>query len=172
VETGEPFRTLHHPQRRWRKTLQSLKVRYRRPYTARETSVSWNLMAGKNPLWVAKQHGHSIATMLRACMRHGPRGLRKSPGTIRRSRRKSHFVSSVEERCGVGTVLSQPGGTQRTRPVLGMLLVEWGCSAVAIGSVCLLPPRSSGGAQVTLPWLRFYIPLRLLPSTGITRLHR
>jgi hypothetical protein len=25
-----------------------------------------NLMAGKNPLWVAKQHGHSIATMLRA----------------------------------------------------------------------------------------------------------
>jgi hypothetical protein len=25
-----------------------------------------NLMVGKNPLWVAKQHGHSIATMLRA----------------------------------------------------------------------------------------------------------
>src|SRR3954447_23953120 len=23
-------------------------------------------MAGKNPLWVSKQHGHSIATMLRA----------------------------------------------------------------------------------------------------------
>jgi integrase len=66
VEAGEPFRTLHHPQRRWRKTLQSLKVRYRPPYTARQTSVSWNLMAGKNPLWVAKQHGHSIATMLRA----------------------------------------------------------------------------------------------------------
>jgi hypothetical protein len=66
VETGEPFRSLHHPQRRWRKTLQSLKVRYRRPYTARQNSVSWSLMAGKNPLWVAKQHGHSIATMLRA----------------------------------------------------------------------------------------------------------
>jgi hypothetical protein len=49
-----------------RKTLQSLKVRYRRPYTVRQTSVSWNLVAGKNPLWVAKQHGHSIATMLRA----------------------------------------------------------------------------------------------------------
>jgi hypothetical protein len=62
----ERFRSLHHPQRRWRKTLQSLKVRYRRPYTARQTSVSWSLMAGKNPLWVAKQHGHSIATMLRA----------------------------------------------------------------------------------------------------------
>jgi hypothetical protein len=23
VETGEPFRSLHHPRRRWRKTLQS-----------------------------------------------------------------------------------------------------------------------------------------------------
>jgi hypothetical protein len=50
---------------RWRKTLLSLKVRYRRPYTARHSSVSWNLMLGKNVLWVAKQHGHSIITMLR-----------------------------------------------------------------------------------------------------------
>jgi hypothetical protein len=66
LDTGEPFRILHHPQVRWRKTLQSLKLRYRRPYTARQTSVSWDLMIGRNPLWVAKQHGHSIATMLRA----------------------------------------------------------------------------------------------------------
>jgi integrase len=66
AETGEALLSLQNPQRRWRKTLQSLKVRYRRPYTARQTSVSWNLMVGKNALWVAKQHGHSIATMLRA----------------------------------------------------------------------------------------------------------
>ncbi|HVX91196.1 MAG TPA: hypothetical protein VHC20_06260 [Candidatus Paceibacterota bacterium] len=38
-------------------------MRYRKPYTARHTSVSWNLMRGKNPLWVAEQHGHRIATM-------------------------------------------------------------------------------------------------------------
>lgn len=31
---------------------------------ARHTSVSWNLMVGKNPLWVAPQHGHSVAVML------------------------------------------------------------------------------------------------------------
>ncbi len=65
LESGAPIRTLHHPQVRWRKTLQSLKLRYRRPYTARHSSVSWNLMAGKNVLWVAKQHGHSVVTMLR-----------------------------------------------------------------------------------------------------------
>jgi hypothetical protein len=39
-------------------------LRYRKPYTTRHTSVSWNLMLGKNPLWVARQHGHRIATML------------------------------------------------------------------------------------------------------------
>jgi integrase len=66
LESGEPFRSLQYPQIRWRKTLRSLKLRYRRPYTARHSSVSWNLMIGKIALWVAKQQGHSIATMLRA----------------------------------------------------------------------------------------------------------
>src|SRR5664279_5305073 len=31
------------------------------------------------------------------------------------------------------------------------LSVESRCGAVAVGSVCLLPPLSSGGARVTLP---------------------
>jgi hypothetical protein len=31
---------------------------------ARHSSVSWNLMLGKNPLEVAEQHGHSVPTML------------------------------------------------------------------------------------------------------------
>jgi len=59
-----PIRSIHYPYDRWRKTLQELPLRYRKPYTARHTSVSWNLMLGKNPLWVALQHGHRIATML------------------------------------------------------------------------------------------------------------
>jgi integrase len=63
--TGEPMRDSQVATTRWRKTLLSLKVRYRRPYTARHSSVSWNLMLGKNVLWVAKQHGHNIITMLR-----------------------------------------------------------------------------------------------------------
>jgi hypothetical protein len=29
-------------------------------------SVSWNLLCGSSPLWVAKQHGHTITTMLKA----------------------------------------------------------------------------------------------------------
>src|SRR6185312_10259394 len=59
LDAGEPIRNLQVPGARWRKTRRSLQVRYRRPYTARHSSVSWNLMVGKNVLWVAKQHGHS-----------------------------------------------------------------------------------------------------------------
>jgi integrase len=64
--TGAPIATLNGAYRRWRKTLKRLcTIRYRKPYAARHCSVSWNLMVGKRPLWVAKQHGHSLETMLR-----------------------------------------------------------------------------------------------------------
>jgi integrase len=66
-EDGAPIRNLLYPYVRWRQTLQRLRmIRYRKPYCARHSSVSWNLMSGKSPLWVAKQHGHTITTMLKA----------------------------------------------------------------------------------------------------------
>lgn len=66
-ENGEPIRNLQYAHFRWRRTLLRLPgIRYRKPYCARHSSVSWNLMTGHSALWVAKQHGHSIATMLRA----------------------------------------------------------------------------------------------------------
>jgi integrase len=66
-ENGEPIRNLQFPYRRWRWTMaRNSTIRYRKPYCARHSSVSWDLMAGRKPLWVAKQHGHSITTMLRA----------------------------------------------------------------------------------------------------------
>src|SRR5271169_1856947 len=40
-----------------------------------------------------------------------------------------------------------------------LLVVESRCGAVAVGRTYLLPPLSSGGALVVLPWLRFHIPL-------------
>ena len=63
-EDGTPIRNLQYPWVRWRQTLLRMKTRYRDPYNARHSSVSWNLMIGKNPLWVSKQHGHSVQTML------------------------------------------------------------------------------------------------------------
>jgi integrase len=64
MQHGGPIRDIEEPGRRWRETLARLAIRHRRPYCARHSSVSWNLMIGKNPLWVAKQHGHSVRTML------------------------------------------------------------------------------------------------------------
>ena len=40
-------------------------MRERDPYGARHSSMSWNLMMGKNFLWVAEQHGHSPEVMLK-----------------------------------------------------------------------------------------------------------
>jgi integrase len=63
-DDGEPIRHLHYGWKRWRQSLDRLGVRARAPYKARHSFITWNLMLGKNPLWVAKQHGHSAHLML------------------------------------------------------------------------------------------------------------
>ncbi|SRR5258708_6919520 len=64
-DNGTPIRHLGHFAKCWRKSSERLGLRFRRPYCARHTSVSWNLMIGKNPLFVSRQHGHSVTTMWR-----------------------------------------------------------------------------------------------------------
>jgi hypothetical protein len=54
-DDGTPIRYLQYPWVRWKQTLQRMKVCYREPYNARHSSASWNLMIGKNPLWLAPQ---------------------------------------------------------------------------------------------------------------------
>jgi hypothetical protein len=84
---GAPIRRLREPYARWQRTLQSLSIRYRKPYAARHSSVSWNLMMGRNPLWVAKQHGHSILTMLTVYAAWTEGALEADVTTIRRAMR-------------------------------------------------------------------------------------
>jgi integrase len=62
---GVPIRDLAYLAKCWRKSSERLGLRFRRAYCARHTSVSWNLMIGKNPLFVSRQHGHSVTTMWR-----------------------------------------------------------------------------------------------------------
>jgi integrase len=64
--SGAPIRHLGQVAKCWRKSLDRLGLRFRRPYCARHTSVSWNLMIGKRVLLVSRQHGHSMMTMFRA----------------------------------------------------------------------------------------------------------
>jgi integrase len=47
----------------WSPALKRAGVRYRKPYQTRHTYASLMLMAGENPLWVAKQMGHTDAAL-------------------------------------------------------------------------------------------------------------
>jgi integrase len=64
TDSGAPIQHLAYGYWRWQRTLKRLAIRYRKPYVARHTSVSWSLMVGRNPLLVAEEHGHRISTML------------------------------------------------------------------------------------------------------------
>ena len=49
----------------WKPTLAKLKIPYRYPYQCRHTYASMMLSSGANPMWVAKQMGHSDWGMIR-----------------------------------------------------------------------------------------------------------
>ncbi|HEY0941890.1 MAG TPA: DUF3596 domain-containing protein [Steroidobacter sp.] len=61
---GRPFLDTKNPYRRWRRTFDRLQIPFRKPYVARHSFVSWNLMIGRNPVRLAELHGHSLVTML------------------------------------------------------------------------------------------------------------
>lgn len=63
--TGRPWNDDQEQRREWAAVLKLAGVRYRPPKECRDTSVSMALMAGANPVWVANQHGHSVAVMMR-----------------------------------------------------------------------------------------------------------
>ena len=65
TEGGAPFQTVYLPYNRWREVLETLPVRYRKPYNRRHSYSSWRLMIGHNRLLVAMEDGHSVATMER-----------------------------------------------------------------------------------------------------------
>jgi hypothetical protein len=65
LEDGRPVSDPEITRWRWSESIKALHIRRRGPYHARHSSVTWQLMLGKNLLWVAKQHGHSVEVMLR-----------------------------------------------------------------------------------------------------------
>lgn len=121
TEDGSPFHSIHQSGTRWAKSLARLPIRPRRPYCARHSCVSWNLMLGKNPLWVSRQHGHSVRTMLEvyaACAEgavesdlaairrsmgiDGDEARRDRPGILRRLARWLIRDSAPESEAGAG----------------------------------------------------------------------
>jgi integrase len=89
---GAPINRLQQVYGHWRQTLQRLAIRYRKPYAARHSSVSWDLMLGRNPLFVAKQHGHSLLTMLSVYAAWTDGSLEADVAAIRRAMRAPAYA--------------------------------------------------------------------------------
>ncbi|MBT9614459.1 MAG: tyrosine-type recombinase/integrase [Burkholderiales bacterium] len=63
--TNKPFLDDQTPRKSyWYPTLDALKIRRRPAYNTRHTYATLSLMAGANPMWVARQLGHTSMKML------------------------------------------------------------------------------------------------------------
>lgn len=72
--TGVGWHDNQAPWKPWAAAMKQCKVRYRPPKECRDTSVTMALQAGADPTWVAAQHGHSVAVMMRDYARWIPGG--------------------------------------------------------------------------------------------------
>jgi len=61
--TGQRWTDRSIREKMWQPALRRAKVRYRRPYQTRHTYASMMLVAGENPMWVAKQMGHTDSSL-------------------------------------------------------------------------------------------------------------
>lgn len=61
--TGEPIIDDRPPRLFWTAALKAVGLRHRDAYQTRHTCISLWLMAGANPMWVARQAGHSTPQM-------------------------------------------------------------------------------------------------------------
>jgi integrase len=84
-DNGAPIIHLSHPWARWRYVVAKTQVRYREPYNARHSWISWRLMLGTNVLLVAKEDGHSIQTMLSTYARWTEGSTEADIATIRQA---------------------------------------------------------------------------------------
>jgi len=109
-----PIRNLKYPYVRWVYVLEKYAVRYREPYNARHSFVSWCLMTGKNPLWCSKQFGHGVQVMFE---RYGTWIDGASEADVEAARQAMRENSTAAK---IGSVPSAPGTPQfATRLPLG-----------------------------------------------------
>lgn len=124
------IRHLQYPARRWRHSLSRLSdICYRRPYNARYSSVSWNLMMGKSPLWVSKQHGQRPETMFRAYVAWTEGAPESEVAVIREALgmaeqpqplKKSHSTAAAVR---VGTQIGTSGWQRRSKSLKDQALI-------------------------------------------------
>lgn len=63
--TGKPWHDEQGQRKEWALALRRCKIRHRPPKELRDSSVTFALMAGADPWYVARQHGHSLQVMMK-----------------------------------------------------------------------------------------------------------
>jgi hypothetical protein len=109
-EDGAPLINLSYPYDRWRYVMEQTGGRYREPYNARHSYISWRLMAGHNILLVAQEDGHSVHTMLTTYAAWTKGSTAADVETIKRAMLGSPMPSHVDT-SPVGTLMSPRAGT-------------------------------------------------------------
>ncbi len=177
TDSGAPIRHLGYGHWRWQRTLKRLTIRYRRPYVARHTSVSWNLMAGRNPLLVAKEHGHRLTTMLtvyaawtEGAVESDIAAIREAMNCTRRPRgqRADQTTQSPAPVSGVLVAEHFPAhGSRHIKVTAPRTTLP---PAAPLGSRLASSPRPSGGKMLNLKensgGERDYSALRASPLRG------
>ena len=102
-------------------------------------------MAGTNPLWVAKQHGHSISTMLRVYAAWAEGAVESDVEAIRRSMNRHARLKPISQ-CRTSAV-RRPLPVRDTHPAVGCVAREG--SRRIVGSLAVdLPLQAEAKTQV------------------------
>jgi integrase len=97
---GQPFDNHNFTNRVWYPLLRYLNFRRRRPYQLRHTCATFWLTAGENPLWIARQLGHSSVEMLfRVYARWVNDVTRKDGSAFEKLLEKPNDLDTNEEEC-------------------------------------------------------------------------
>jgi len=125
---GAPIDDLSYPYDRWRFIMDKTRIRYREPYNARHTYISWRLMSGHNVLLVAKEDGHSVHTMLTTYAAWTDGAAEADVEAIRTAMKQSPALRTLTAGDGPDSPLEAPGFATRL-PLDGgekSLPREWG----------------------------------------------
>ena len=82
----------------------------------RATRPSWNLMVGRNPLLVAREHGHRLTTMLSVYAAWAEGAVESDIAAIREAMNRQDWIQPTSSRALPGTRrLRRPGTRLRSR---------------------------------------------------------
>jgi hypothetical protein len=97
----------------------------------------------------SRHHAHCRASGKPGSSEHGDRAVTRATSRARTVRQQVETLQDHGAHDGITSRNERPIATAKNGEWRKVSSVESRCGAVAVGSVCLLPPLSFGGARVT-----------------------